>query len=101
MNEPKSGDENIPSATEPSGGAREPGVKPSEILSVVYSDLKVLAHWLEPQAKNERIKRRFLSSIMALEDLIIEFQLVERDGWRAQSGGSWPKRKAESDQGLA
>jgi hypothetical protein len=93
MNEPKSGERNIPSVTEPSGGALEPGVKPSAILSGLYSDLKVLAQWLEPQAKHERIQRRFQSAITELDNLALEFQVLEREGWRAQSGDSWPKRK--------
>jgi hypothetical protein len=101
MNEPKSGEQNIPSVTEPSGGAPTLGVKPSAILSGLHSELKVLARWLEPQAKSERIREGFMQATMELEDLILDFRLLEQAGWRAKGEGSWPlPGKPESDQGL-
>jgi hypothetical protein len=100
MNEPKSGEQNIPSVTEPSGGEATHDVKPSAILSQLHSELVIYASWLEPQAKSERINRLFLMTRMALEDLTLEFRSLEQGGWRAKSGLSWRPTKPESDQGL-
>jgi hypothetical protein len=99
MNEPKSGERNIPNVTEPSGAEPEPDVRPSEILKGLRSELKVLAKWLGPQTKSERIRGGFIQATTALEDLILDFRLLEQGGWRAESRWS-QERKPESDQGL-